>query len=61
MKTLISILLLLTSITASAQSTIEVWVPAGDVGALKLAMEEAAARDPGTETAILCAGGFRFY
>ncbi len=60
MKTLISILLLLTSITASAQSTIEVWVPAGDVGALKLAMEEAAARDPGTETTILSAGGFDF-
>ena len=57
MKTLISILLLLTSITALAQSTVEMWVPAGDVDALKRAIEEAA---PGTETTILSAGGFNF-
>lgn len=60
MKTFISIFLLLTSITATAQSTIEVVVPSGDVEALKQRLEEAAAGDPGTETIISSAGAFNF-
>jgi hypothetical protein len=60
MKTIVFIILLLVSISASAQSTVEVNVPPGDLDALRLAMNEASAGDPSVETIINTSGTFNF-
>lgn len=62
MKTFISIFLLLTSITASAQVATEKWVtiPAGDLAALRQVMLEASNRDPNFLTRIDTSGSFEF-
>ncbi len=60
MKSFISIILLLTLISASAQSSVVVNVPPGDLDALRLAMDEANAGDPSVETIINTSGTFVF-
>lgn len=62
MKTFISILLLLTSITVTAQVATEKWVhiPAGDLAALRQVMQEASNRDPNFLTRIYTSGSFEF-
>ena len=62
MKTFISIFLLLTSITATAQVATEKWVtiPAGDIAALRQIMQEASQRDPNFRTRIDTSGTFEF-
>ena len=60
MKTFVFVFLLLVSTIATAQSTVEINVPPGDLDALRLAMSEAAAGDPVIETIINTSGTFSF-
>jgi hypothetical protein len=60
MKTFVFVLLLLVSTIATAQSTVEVNVPSGDLDALRQAMNAAAAGDPSVLTIIYTSGTFNF-
>ena len=60
MKTFVFILLLLISISATAQSTVEIYVPQSDLVALRQAMDDAYNGDPNVKTIIYARGPFYF-
>ncbi len=60
MKTFVLIFLLLVSTAATAQPINQVFVPPGDLEALKQAMSDAFDGDPDVETLIVTSGTFDF-